>query len=115
MALSYSTSKKDELLIFTINTETINQANQGELKEAIVMEFSEDCEHLIVDLSNVREMDSSGLGVLLFGKRLAHSRNGEMFLVGVAPNIENMMKIAQLSRSFDFFDTVDEAISSLQE
>ncbi len=113
MQLSYSTSKIEDVLIFTIENEVLNHTVSSQLKETILMEFTGECENIILDLSNVKEMDSSGLGALLFGKRQAHNCGGDLYLVGVAPSIMNMMQIAQLSRSFAFFDTLEEALESL--
>jgi anti-sigma B factor antagonist len=67
---------------------------------------------IILDMNNVSEIDSSGLGALLFGKRQADNAGGNIVLVAVHPSVQSIIRIAQLSRVFDMYNSVDEALSA---
>lgn len=112
MALKYSTKTTDDILIFTIEDEEINHHTASELKEKLFLQISEGHLKIVLDMSGVKNIDSSGLGSLLFGKRQANSHNGDLKLVGVAEPVQNMIRIAQLSHVFETYDTIDDAIAS---
>jgi anti-anti-sigma factor len=62
----------------------------------------------------VTEIDSAGLGALLFGKRQATGIEGELKLVGASESVQNMIRIAQLSRVFEMHSSIEEAISAFK-
>ncbi len=109
MEIQIDVSKDGGVVVFAVQDKTVNHNNSASLKEKIFVEIAEGNNQLILDLTNVGEMDSSGLGALLFGKRQASNSEGNIFLVGVNPAIQSLLRIAQLNRVFDTFDSVDEA------
>lgn len=67
--------------------------------------------HLVVDLSGVGFMDSTGLGVLVGALRLARLHNGSLHLVGPRERIHRIMAITGLDSVFEFADSRSEAIA----
>lgn len=114
MDLKYSTREFDGINVFTLEFEELNHELASELKEIMFTKISEGRNKFILDLSNVKTVDSSGLGSLLFGKRQANSQNGDLLLVGVAESVQNLLRIAQLSRVFEIYDNVDDALTALK-
>lgn len=114
MDIQCKTEKKKGTLIFTITHRSVNHNNAASLKEKIFLEIADGNSKLVMDLTQVNEMDSSGLGALLFGKRQANNAGGNMVFVGVNQSIQTMIRIAQLARVFEIFPTLDEAVDSLQ-
>jgi anti-sigma B factor antagonist len=60
---------------------------------------------VIVDLSAVEFIDSSGLSVLMWGRRQAMQRDGELVLVGPGRRTRKMLRITQLDTVFDIYPT----------
>lgn len=114
MALRFDTQEKDGILIFLIEEETITRELSIDLKEAILLKIAEGHTKIILDLSKVKEIDSSGLGALLFGKRQAGGNDGDLKLVGASETVQNMIRIAQLSRVFDLHNSIPEAVSAFK-
>ncbi len=114
MKLDYSTQKKDDVLIFLIEEEKITHDNSPDLKETIILKIAEGHSKMILDLSKVTDIDSSGLGALLFGKRQANGIEGELKLVGASESVQNMIRIAQLSRVFEIHNSIEEALAAFK-
>lgn len=65
---------------------------------------------LIVDMTGVNVMDSSGLGALLGALRRIAEKSGDMRLAGLQPKPRMVFEITRAYKAFDIFDTVDEAL-----
>ena len=62
---------------------------------------------VIVDLSAVEFIDSSGLSVLMWGRKMAVERDGNLVLVGSGERTRKMLHITQLDQVFDLYPTAD--------
>jgi anti-sigma B factor antagonist len=65
---------------------------------------------LIIDLTNVGYMDSSGVGMLVDIFRRVNGYTGFMALVGPNPRVQNLFEITKLDRFFKIYPTLDEAL-----
>ena len=68
--------------------------------------------HLIVDLTGVSFLDSSGLGTLVAVNRAVTARGARMTLAGPRSNIDRILRISRMSEIIPVFNTVNEAIAS---
>ena len=114
MHLQYNTQEVENVLIFSLQEEKITHDLASDLKETIFLKITEGFSKIVLDMSNVKEIDSSGLGALLFGKRQANGNEGDLKLVGVSEAVENMIRIAQLTRVFETYKGIKEAIKALK-
>lgn len=114
MDLKYSTQEKDGILIFLVDEEKIKHDLHIDFKEAILLKIAEGYTKIVLDLSKVEEIDSSGLGALLFGKRQAGGNQGDLKLVGASEAVQNIIRIAQLSRVFDLHNSIQEAVDAFK-
>ena len=64
---------------------------------------------IILDLSQVRYIDSSGVGTIVELKRRAGRSDGLVVLVGLQARVRSIFEIAKLDRFFTITQTVDEA------
>lgn len=67
---------------------------------------------MLIDLKEVRFIDSSGLGVLVSGFKNASARQGTLKLSGLQTQVRSMFELTRLHRVFDIFQTVDDAMES---
>ncbi len=115
MDIQCTSQKKDNAVIFTIEDNEVNHNNAASLKEKLFLEIADGVKNIILDMKNVTDLDSSGLGALLFGKRQAENSGGSMMLVAVSDNIQTMLRIAQLSRVFESYPSIEDALSALKK
>jgi len=74
---------------------------------------AETSEHLILDLSNVQFVDSSGIGCLVNGYVSHHMMGGRMVLAGVNKRILTALHETRVNQFFSFFPSVEEALAGL--
>jgi anti-sigma B factor antagonist len=67
---------------------------------------------LVVDLSRVSYVDSSGLAVLIEGMQNVETYGGKFFLAGLQENVRSIFEIARLDQVFIIFPHVDAALAA---
>ena len=67
---------------------------------------------VVADLGNVDWMNSSGLGILIQGLNTMRNNGGDIKLANVTERIKSLLMITKLTRIFEIFDTVDDAVAS---
>lgn len=67
---------------------------------------------LVVDLSKVTYIDSSGLAVLIEGMQNVEAYGGKFVLAGIQDNVKPIFEIARLDQVFIIFPHVDAALSA---
>ena len=106
---------QDNLAIVRVNELELTSGKSPKLKTELLKLVSEGYINILVNLGMVSFIDSSGLSALLFGRRQVVPLYGALKLSCLSDNVMAMIKIAQLDRVFDIFDTEDEAIESFIE
>ena len=85
-----------------------------EFKSAINEAVSSGATDLVVDLTDVSYMDSSGFGTLLGAAKRLTPKGGSVNLVGCSKAIERMLKITRLDTIFRMFSDVDDAVAAIK-
>jgi anti-sigma B factor antagonist len=101
----------DEIVNFSVlrvNEKRIDAHNSPALKDQILELIESGNKRIVVDMSAVRFVDSSGLGVLLSGYRNAASCQGELVLSGLQPQVKSMFELTRLHRVFKIYPSIDE-------
>ncbi len=65
--------------------------------------------HVIINLSKVEYLDSTGLGVLIGGLKRLRESEGNLVLVGPGMRILRIFEITGLDKIFDIYPTEEEA------
>lgn len=106
--------EKPAAVLIRVKEERLDAHNSGELKTQMLNLFEQGKNNLVIDLEEVRFVDSSGLGSLVSGFKNASARNGNLKLSGLQPQVKSMFELTRLHRVFEIFNTVDEALASFQ-
>ncbi|NOY88027.1 MAG: STAS domain-containing protein [FCB group bacterium] len=67
---------------------------------------------VIIDLSRVDWMNSTGLGILISGYTTLRNNDGELKLANVTEKIQSLLTITKLVTVFEAYDSIDDAIKS---
>lgn len=70
--------------------------------------------NVVVDLSDVKFMNSSGLGILIGGLKKMNKAGGDLKICGATERIESLLMVSQLTKVFDNYETLDEALAAYQ-
>ena len=69
---------------------------------------------IIMDLKDIEYISSSGMRVLLAGKKILREKNGEMILVSLQPVVRDVFEIAGLDRLFLIKKSWEDALSEMK-
>jgi anti-sigma B factor antagonist len=70
--------------------------------------------HMVVNLGEVRSVDSDGLGEIVRGFNDAREAGGRLVLCGVAVHLRELLATTKLDEYIPIFDSEPEAVRSLQ-
>lgn len=86
-----------------------------QFKEAVDKMVNAGQKHLLIDMSGVRYMDSSGFGALLSAMKRLKPDGGTISLINVSGPIDRILRITRLNQVFATYSSLDEAIQATQE
>lgn len=103
-----SRTPNDTTCILEIEGE-IDVYTSPQLKQDIVKLAEQGTKHLIINLSKVEYLDSTGLGVLIGGLKRFREKEGNLVLVGPGMRILRIFEITGLDKIFDIYATEADA------
>lgn len=68
---------------------------------------------VVVDLSNVQHISSSGLRVLVSFYKKVISNDGKLTLAALNSNLRKIFRIVELDEVFEVYDSVEDAIDAI--
>lgn len=109
--------KEDSIMILDIQGRVVGDASL-DLRRSIngwLAEVPEEQEpRIVLNLSKVNMMDSSGLGVLVSSYTSVQKRGGRLVLSGLGRGLQNLIAITKLTRVFDMYESEEEAVKSFE-
>lgn len=93
-------------------TGRLTSFESGALRNSIAQLLKEGRRQIVLNLSGLDYLDSSGIGDLVHTYMSVIKRGGEMKVVGLTQRVEEILKITQLHQVFQEFQDEQSAISS---
>jgi len=110
--MNLKTEKKNDVMVINVKEERLDAHNSGDLKNEMQKLFAEGNKNILVDLKDVRFIDSSGLGALVSGFKNAISHQGNLKLSSLQPQVKSMFELTRLHRVFEIFASTSEALDN---
>ena len=95
--------------MFKISEEKLDTTIAPDVKTKFAESKASGAKYLIVDLSDVKYADSSGLSALLVGNR-SFSEIGCFVIFGVQEHVEKLIKISMLDKVLNILPSKEEAV-----
>jgi anti-anti-sigma factor len=109
--MKYSVDKKDDYAVLTLEEENLNSLKAPDLKAELIVLHNAGIKNLIMDLSNTKFVDSSGLSAILTGNRLWVDSGNAFVLTGlVHPSVKMLITISRLDSVLMIKDSLSEAV-----
>ncbi len=105
MDLTLSTTAQGERTIVHVGGE-IDVYTAPVLRRRLDEPIHRGCRDLVVDLSRVTFLDSTGLGVLVGRLKLVRSQGGRMRIVGATDRVLKVFTITGLDRVLEMYPTL---------
>ena len=112
--MNYSLDERYGAVVITLKGNVMGGPDGQQLHDQLRELTDEGKTNVVVDLSKVKFMNSSGLGMLISGMTTMRNAGGDLRLARVADRIQSLLVITKLVTVFKEFDTVDEAIESFE-
>lgn len=107
--MKFILDKQDEFTIFKLDEEKLNSLNAPNLKSEFIFLRNENVRNLILDLSNVKYVDSSGLSSILTANRLWKGY-GSFVITGVDHTpVKKLIEISRLETILTIIPTLEES------
>lgn len=110
--MNLNVEQKNDILIIFVKEERLDAHNSNDLKTKMQELFEGGNKHLLIDLTDVRFIDSSGLGALVSGFKNAISHQGSLKLTSLQPQVRSMFELTRLHRVFEIFGSTAEALEN---
>lgn len=92
--------------------ERLNARSSREFLRDVQPFLVADRPQLVFDLSQVRQLDSAGVEMLLRCMSEAHKRDGDLKLAGVSPDAAVVLELTRTERLFEIYETSTDAVRS---
>lgn len=112
--LSLSRTERDDVAIMTVSGE-VDVYTAPQLRSALEERVAADQTRVVVDLSGVSFIDSTGLGVLVGRLKVLRKIGGSLRVVCTDERILRLFSITGLDRVLPIHDSVDSALASVDE
>lgn len=106
-------SKNPALMLLVINSEHLDASNVKQFKAKLdKLDFDE--KDVLLDMSPLAFVDSSGLGAILAMRRNIIAKNGSLNLFGLTTPVRALFELVKMHRVFAIFNTKDEVLKVLK-
>jgi anti-sigma B factor antagonist len=105
--------KVGDVAVVEIPVDELDASNTGELKHDIAPVLEANTK-LVIDLSRLRFVDSSGLGAILSCLRQLTAKGGDLKLSGMQKQVRAVFELVRMHRIFDIYATREEAVRAFQ-
>jgi anti-sigma B factor antagonist len=68
--------------------------------------------NIVVDMTNVKMVNSTGIGILISGLTTLKNARGDLKLAHISDNVKGVLNITRLNNVFHIYSNVDEAVNS---
>ncbi len=110
--MKYAVDKQEKYILMTLNEDNLNALVAQKIKAEFKNLEGEGIRNFILDLSNVKFTDSSGLSAILIGDRIWRNNLEGSFIVAgpLSSSVKKLIEISKLDEVFTIIPTVDESI-----
>ena len=107
-----SARRHDKTTIFDISGD-IDFANSPEVRQSVLREIRESrASRVVVNLSQVRYIDSSGVASLVEGLKASRDLGSRFILFGLSTSAREVLQLSRLLKVFEVYDTEEQAMAS---
>jgi len=110
--MKIKTSEKYSAVVVQMKGNVMGGPEAEEFSKLLHDYLDQDKKNIVVDLSSVKFMNSSGLGMLISGFTTMKNGGGYLKLANATEKINSLLVITKLITIFENYDSVDEAVKS---
>lgn len=110
--MDLATREDGAVTIITVTGDLVIGDAESNFKKAITRLLEEGRVNLLIDLSAVGFLDSSGLGALVRALTNSQKEGGQTKLLNAGPQIRKLLQMTKLDSVFEIHEDMEAAVSS---
>ena len=107
--MDMANDKIGDVGVAAVPVEELDASNVGEFKRDIAPVLEANTK-LVLDLSRLRFVDSSGLGAFISCLRKLNAKGGDLKLCGMSKQVRAVFELVRMHRIFEICGTKEEAV-----
>ncbi|MFY0601675.1 MAG: STAS domain-containing protein [Cyclobacteriaceae bacterium] len=113
--MKYSHHIDTDKIKLIFSGDLIGENNGPDLVELINDALSKNIKYCLIDISDVRYINSSGIGVLITILTKFRNKSGELYLINPSEHVQKLLIITKLQAIFNIVSTEEEAFSKISK
>ena len=109
--MTLTSTETDTAQIVTVNSNRIDAAMAIQFKEAMRTQTDGGSDRVILDLSGVEFIDSSGLGAIVAAMK-QRGDGRRLDLAGLTPTVDKVFRLTRMDTVFRLFASLDDAVTA---
>jgi anti-sigma B factor antagonist len=110
--MELTTREDGHVTILSVKGDLVIGEPEATFKKAVTRLLEEGHVHLLVDLSQVGFLDSSGLGALVRAMTNSQKEGGQTKLLRVGPQVKRLLEMTKLDSVFEIHEDLEKAVST---
>jgi len=112
--MGLNVSEQYSISILALEGKIMGGPEAGEINDQIHQMIDQRRTKIIIDMTKVEWMNSSGLGILIGAITTLKNNNGDLSLVNVSERVQNLLKITKLNDVFSIYPDLDSAVEAMK-
>lgn len=112
--MKFKSEVSDEVLIVSLEGDLIGENNGPQILEIASKHIDKGITYAIIDLQDVRYINSSGIGVLITILTKFRNHNGEVYLINPSEHVQKLLIITKLEAIFSIEDSKEKAMGKIK-
>ena len=117
LGLDVTCLEEDKVVILTMNDRSLNfyvtDTLKETLKETLNAKIDEGYTSFVLNMSNVKIIDSCGVGLIIAANNLTASRSAKLYLTHIKPFIIKIFEIMRIHKHLHIFETEEDALREI--
>jgi anti-sigma B factor antagonist len=114
VTIKMTNSEVDGVSVVTLDGRIVLGEESNSLREKLKSMLAEGKKKIVLNMVNIKYIDSSGLGTLVAAHVSAKTQGASVCLCNLGKKFHEVMQITKLLTIFDVYDTEAAAVSSFQ-
>ena len=110
--MTFTHEIKDTALVIKLSGDLIGENNSAEVIAVVADSLQQKTKTCIVDISGLRYINSSGIGLLITILTKFRNKGGEVYLMKPSESVQKLLVITKLNAIFHIIQSEDEVLKS---
>ena len=106
---------KDNILLLRLSGDLIGEDNGANILDKVNTAIQDSIRLCIVDISNLRYINSSGIGVLITILTKFRNKGGEVYLMKPSETVQKLLVITKLNAIFHIIQSEEEVLKTAKK